>query len=129
MGRDVVSRTVVILQSLNLAFGFGVTTLLFAMAYRILPRARIAWSDVWVGATVTAVLFTIGKYLVGLYLGKAGVTSGFGAAGSLVIVLLWVYYSAQIFLLGAEFTWVYAHSHGSKVGTPPPPRHAIDPAA
>jgi membrane protein len=128
-GGTLFPATVVILYGLNLAFGFGVTTLLFAMAYRILPRARIAWSDVWVGATVTAVLFTIGKYLVGLYLGRAGVTSGFGAAGSLVIILLWVYYSAQIFLLGAEFTWVYAHSHGSKAGTPPPPRHAIDPAA
>ena len=128
-GGTLFPATVVILQGLNLTFGFAVTTLLFAMAYRILPRARIAWSDVWVGAAVTAALFTVGKYFVGLYLGKAAVTSGFGAAGSLVIILLWVYYSAQIFLLGAEFTWVYAHSHGSKAEAPPPPRPAIDPAA
>jgi membrane protein len=110
----------ILLQAVNLAVGFGVTTLLFAMAYRILPRMRIAWSDVWIGATVTALLFTFGKYLIGLYLGRAGVSSGFGAAGSLVIILAWVYYSAQIFLFGAEFTWVFAHTYGSLVGTPPP---------
>ncbi len=104
---------VMLLQALNTAFSFAVTTLLFASTYRILPRVRIAWSDVWTGAIVTAALFTLGKYLIGLYLGRAGVSSGFGAAGSLVIVLVWVYYSAQILLLGAEFTWVYAHSHGS----------------
>ena len=98
-----------VLQALNLTVGFGVTTLLFAVAYRILPRARIAWADVWIGAAVTALLFTFGKYLIGLYLGRAGVSSGFGAAGSLVVILAWVYYSAQMFLLGAEFTWVYAH--------------------
>jgi membrane protein len=78
------------------------------------PRADIAWSDVWLGAAVTAVLFIIGRYLIGLYLGTAGIGSGFGAAGSLVVLLMWVYYTAQIFLLGAEFTWVYAHRHGSR---------------
>jgi membrane protein len=113
---------VVAFQLLNTAVGFGVTTLLFAVAYRVLPRVKIAWRDVWTGAFVTAGLFTGGKYLIGLYLGRAGVDSGFGAAGSLVVILLWVYYSAQIFLLGAEFTWVYAHSHGSRVGKPIPPR-------
>jgi membrane protein len=118
----------VVLQVLNLAIGFGVTILLFATAYRILPRVKIAWSDVWIGATVTAVLFTVGKYLIGLYLGRAGISSGFGAAGSLVIILVWVYYSAQIFLLGAEFTWVFAHSYGSRVGTTPPPARAIETA-
>jgi membrane protein len=112
--------SLVALQALNLVIGFGVTTLLFAMAYRILPRVRIEWGDVWVGASVTAALFTIGKYLIGLYLGRAGVSSGFGAAGSLVVILVWVYYSSQIFLLGAEFTWVFAHSHGSSAGEPPP---------
>jgi membrane protein len=108
---------VLVLQALNLGFSFAVTTVLFASAYRILPRVRIAWSDVWTGAVVTAVLFTVGKYLIGLYLGRAGVSSGFGAAGSLVVILVWVYYSAQIFLLGAEFTWVYAHRRGSRRGT------------
>jgi len=118
-----------LLRVLNLVVAFVVTTMLFAMTYRILPRARIAWSDVWIGAIVTSVLFTAGKYLIGLYLGYAGVSSSFGAAGSLVVILLWVYYSAQIFLLGAEFTWVYAHSHGSHAGTSPPSRRAIDRAA
>jgi membrane protein len=79
-----------------------------------MPRARIAWRDVWVGAAVTALLFEIGKFLIGLYLGKASVASGFGAAGSLVVLLVWVYFSAQIFLLGAEFTWVYTHEYGSQ---------------
>jgi membrane protein len=69
---------------------------------------------VWVGASVTAILFEIGKFLIGLYLGKTSVASGFGAAGSLVVLLVWVYFSAQIFLLGAEFTWVYSHEYGSK---------------
>ena len=72
------------------------------------------WNDVWVGAAVTALLFTVGKFLIGLYIGRSGVASGFGAAGSLVVVLVWVYYSAQIFLLGAEFTWAYAHKFGSR---------------
>jgi membrane protein len=89
------------------------------MMYRILPSTRVAWNDVWRGALATAVLFTIGKYLIGLYLGKAGVSSGFGAAGSLVVLLVWVFYSAQIFLLGAEFTWIYAHSHGSRADSAP----------
>jgi hypothetical protein len=80
----------------------------------MMPRARIAWRDVWIGAVVTALLFTVGKFLIGLYLGKSGVTSSFGAAGSLVVLLIWVYYSAQVFLLGAEFTWVYAHQRGSR---------------
>ena len=105
-------------QLLNLVSSFLLETGLFAMIYKIMPRAKIAWHDVWIGAAVTALLFEIGKLLLGLYLGKSGVTSGFGAAGSLVVLLIWVYYSAQIFLLGAEFTWLYAHQHGSKVGTP-----------
>jgi membrane protein len=107
-----------VLQIVNLVVSFGFVTVLFALIYRILPRVRVAWDDVWMGAAVTAVLFTVGKFGIGLYLGKAGVTSGFGAAGSIVVLLVWVYYSAQIFLLGAEFTWVYAHDHGSKVGEP-----------
>jgi len=114
-----------VLQVVNLCVGFGLTSLLFAMAYRILPRVRIAWRDVVIGAIATAALFEGGKYLIGLYLGRASVSSGFGAAGSLVIVLAWVYYSAQIFLLGAEFTWVYAHSHGSRAGQEPAPAPPI----
>ncbi len=108
----------------NQVISFGLTVAAFAMIYKIMPRARIEWPDVWVGAAVTAALFTVGKYLIGLYIGKSGVSSVFGAAGSLVVVLVWVYYSAQIFLIGAEFTWVYAHQLGSRRGTPRPgPRH------
>jgi membrane protein len=80
----------------------------------------IPWRDVWTGAAVTALLFTIGKVLIGLYLGKSGLASGFGAAGSLVVLIAWVYYSAQIFLFGAEYTWVYANRHGSRVQKPAP---------
>lgn len=86
---------------------------IFAMIYKWLPQVKIAWRDVLVGAGLTALLFTLGKTLIGLYIGRSGVASPFGAAASLVVFLLWVYYSAQIFLLGAEFTWVYAHRHGS----------------
>ena len=96
-------------QALNLMIGFAITTTVFAMIYKLMPRAKIAWHDVWVGALVTAVLFTLGKFLISLYIGRSAVASSFGAAGSLVVVMIWVYYSAQIFLLGAEFTWVYAH--------------------
>jgi membrane protein len=100
---------------LNAIVSFAVVTGLFAAIYKIMPRASIAWRDVWIGALVTALLFTIGKFLIGFYLGTSGVTSGFGAAGSMVVLIVWVYYSAQIFLLGAEFTWVYAHARRSRV--------------
>ena len=98
------------------AGSFLVITLLFAAIYKLLPSRRIAWGDVWVGAAVTSLLFWIGKYLIGLYLGKAAVGSAFGAAGAVVVVIVWVYYSAQIFFLGAEFTREYATRHGSKRG-------------
>lgn len=116
------------LQLINILSSLGLMTLMFAMIYKIMPRVKVAWSDVWVGAAVTAGLITIGRVLIGLYLGTGMVTSGFGAAGSLVAVLVWVYYSAQIFLLGAEFTWVYAHELGSRrgqaAGPQPTPRGA-----
>lgn len=98
----------VVLQWLNTVVSFVITGAMFAAVYRVLPSVRIAWRDVWTGAWMTALLFTIGKSAISLYLGKAAVTSAFGAAGSLVVLLIWVYYSAQVFLLGAEFTWVYA---------------------
>lgn len=91
---------------------FGITASLFAVIYKMLPEAPPSWRDVWVGALVTAGLFVLGKYAVGLYLGKTGVASSFGAAGSLIALLLWVYFSAQIFFLGAEFTRQYALSFG-----------------
>jgi len=102
-----------LLQVVNLLVGFALTTGVFAMIYKMMPRVQVRWHDVWLGAIVTALMFTIGKFLIGLYIGKSGVASGFGAAGSLIIVFIWVYYSAQIFLLGAEFTWVYAKTFGS----------------
>ena len=103
-----------VLQVVNFIVSFGLVSTVFAMIYKFMPSVRIAWRDVWVGAVTTAALFTIGKVLIGLYIGKSGVTSGFGAASSIVLLLVWVYYSAQIFLVGAEFTWVYAHRFGSK---------------
>ena len=107
----------VLAQVVNLLVGFAVTTFAFAMIYKIMPRVSVRWHDVWIGAAVTALLFTIGRFLIGLYIGKSGIASGFGAAGSVIIVFVWVYYSAQIFLLGAEFTWVYARTLGSMRGT------------
>ncbi len=98
----------------NALFSYALTTTVFAMIYKVMPRVRVAWTDVWIGATVTALLFTIGKSLIGLYIGRSGITSGFGAAASLVLAMVWVYYSAQIFLLGAEFTWAYALTFGSR---------------
>jgi membrane protein len=101
-------------HTVDMLVSFGLLTVVFAVIYKLMPRASIRWHDVWIGAAVTSILFTIGKILIGLYLGKSSVASGFGAFGSLAIVLLWVYYSAQIFLFGAEFTWVYANKFGSR---------------
>jgi len=97
----------------ELSLNVVLLTAVFAMIYKAMPRASIAWRDVWVGAAVTSVLFITGKALIGLYIGGSGITTLFGAAASLIVVLLWVYYSAQIFLFGAEFTWVYSHQYGS----------------
>ena len=106
------------LHVLNIGVSLTITTLLFGMIFKFMPSTPIAWRDVWVGALVTAVLFEVGKLLIGLYLGKSGVTESFAAAGSLVVLLAWVYYAAQIFLFGAEFTKAYAEEHGSKSGQP-----------
>ncbi len=103
-------------QGINFIVGFVLTTALFALIYRFMPQATIEWRDVGIGALVTALLFSIGKYAIGLYIGKSALASGFGAAGSLAVLLAWVYYSAQIFLFGAEFTWAYAHAFGSRQG-------------
>jgi membrane protein len=111
--------TSILLQLLNFLFSFVMITVLFAMIYKLLPAVRIAWHDVIIGAVVTAMLFNIGKFLIGVYLGNSAVTSSYGAAGSVILVLIWVYYSAQIFLFGAEFTRVYAYRYGSYRGQKP----------
>jgi membrane protein len=109
-----------VLQFVNFVFAFALVTVLFAMIYKILPSVRIAWRDVIVGSVVTALLFSIGKFAIGVYLGNSAIASSYGAAGSVILVLVWVYYSAQIFLLGAEFTKVYAHRYGSRRALPQP---------
>jgi membrane protein len=114
--------TGMVLQTVNFMFSFALVTLLFAMIYKILPSVRISWKDVAIGSVITAALFSVGKALIGLYLGNSAVASSYGAAGSVILVLVWVYYSAQIFLLGAEFTKVYAHRYGSRRNLPQPHR-------
>jgi len=113
------SRSAPVFSLLASLFSFCITASLFAVIYKMLPETPPSWRDVWVGAVVTAVLFGLGKYAVGLYLSKTGVASSFGAAGSLIALLLWVYYSAQIFFLGAEFTRQYALAFGSLKPEPP----------
>ena len=103
-----------VVQAGNAIGGFLLVAIMFGLIYKVMPRVRVQWRDVWIGAVFTALLFTLGKALIGFYIGRSGVASAFGAAGSLVVVLLWVYYSAQIFLIGAEFTWVYANTFGSR---------------
>ncbi len=127
----------VVWQTANFLVSFGVVTVLFAMIYKTLPDINIAWRDVWLGAGVTAVLFNIGKFAIGLYIGKSSIASSYGAAGSFAVLLLWVYYSSMVLFLGAEFTQVYATTFGSlkdkKPGDPktdaepeepPPPKHS-----
>jgi membrane protein len=112
LGRDTLGLAVV-WQVLNVAVSFGVITLLFALIYRYLPDVKLTWHDVWIGSLMTAALFTIGKQLLALYLGRSGTTSSYGAAGSVIVLLLWVYYSAQIILFGAELTRLYTErEHG-----------------
>jgi membrane protein len=104
-----------VLQVLEVVISLAVITGLFALMFKMLPDAQVAWRDVWVGAALTALLFTVGKFAIGLYLGKSDVGSAYGAAGSLVIILVWVYYSSQILLFGAEFTQVYANTMGAPI--------------
>ena len=104
--------------ALDVTFSFAITTLLFAMIYKFIPRETITWGDVWIGALVTAALLTIGKTLIGFYLSRNAFVAAYGAAGSFLVLLLWVYYSAQVFLLGAEFTYVFAYRHGSHHAIP-----------
>jgi membrane protein len=105
-----------IMYGLNLMISIIVVTVLFALMFRLLPKAKVAWDEVRIGAGVTAVLFTMGKFLIGLYLGKTGLTSAYGAASSLMVILLWVYYSSLIFYFGAEFTYVYAEKSRASNG-------------
>jgi membrane protein len=100
----------------NFIVSFGVITVLFAAIFKVLPDAKIAWRDVWLGAAATSFLFVTGKLLIGLYLGKSTVASTYGAAGSLAILLIWIYYSAMIIFFGAEFTQVFARAHGTLRG-------------
>jgi membrane protein len=111
---DILPHQVYFLRAANALFSFGMVTLLCAMIYKVLPDTRIAWGDVLIGAVATSLLFTVGKFLIGLYLGYSSIMSAHGAAGSLVAVLVWMYYSAQIFYFGAEFTKVYAARRGLK---------------
>jgi membrane protein len=100
---------------IDLLVSFVLLTILFAVTYKVVPAVRIAWRDVWVGAIVTSVLFTLGKFLIGWYLAHSSIASAYGAAGSIIVILLWVYYCAQVCLFGAEFTWVHAHHYGSGI--------------
>jgi len=99
----------------DFVLSFLLITLLFAVVYKVLPDVEIAWTDVWVGSAITAILFTLGKFLFGMYLARSSIRSAYGAASSLAIILMWVYYSAQVFLIGAELTQVYANRYGSRV--------------
>jgi membrane protein len=102
-------------RAIDWTITFGLITIFFAIIYRLLPDVEIAWRDVWVGAVATAILFGVGKYLIGLYIAKSSWISAYGAAGSLVVVLLWVFYSSQIFLIGAEFTYIWARRNGKSL--------------
>ena len=137
---QLIGNFLMLAYALDLFISFLFITALFAMTYKLLPDVQIRWGDVWIGAALTSLLFTMGKFLIGLYLGHSGVTSTYGAAGSLITILLWVYYSSLIFFLGAEFTQVYATEYGSGVApaehalpisllprkTPPPERRSSD---
>lgn len=116
------------LQSVQMIVSFGLVTVLFALTFRYLPHVRVAWKDVWSGAAFTSFLFVVGKLGLSLYIGKAAVGSAYGAAGSLVIILIWVYWSSQILFFGAEFTQVYARAHGSMAGDRTKAKKQVEPA-
>jgi len=105
-----------LVSALNFVITFALTTVLFAMIFKWLPEIDLAWADVWLGAAVTAGLFAVGRYLIGLYLGRAAIGSAYGAAGTFVVLLVWIYYSTQILLFGAELTFMYAKRHGHGLG-------------
>jgi membrane protein len=113
---QILRKPVFLVESVDFLLSFGAITLLLAMIFKFVPDTEVAWSDVWIGAALASLLFTIGKALVGFYLVRSTVASAYGAAGSLVILLVWIYYSAQMLLLGAEVTHVYANKHGSRLG-------------
>jgi len=110
----VFSGWLVVAGIVNFIAGFLLTTGMFALIYKIMPRVHIRWSEVWIGAAMTAALFTLGKWLIGFYIGRSAFASGYGPAGALLALLIWIYYSAQVFLMGAEFTWAYSHVFGSR---------------
>jgi membrane protein len=118
--------TTLLLAALNVVLSFGIITVIFALIFKVLPDGRIRWSDVWSGALITALLFSLGKWLIGLYIGYTGVGDTYGAAGAVVVVLVWVYYSAVILIYGAHFTHVHTRDHGSGVRPSP---HAIKEAS
>jgi len=104
---------------LNYIFSFLLLVLLFALLFKVMPDVEISWGDVWIGGAITALLFTLGRFLLGLYMARSTVSSAYGAAGSLVVILLWVYYCAQIIFLGVEFTRVWAKRYGSDIASKP----------
>jgi membrane protein len=113
---NVVPKSVIFLESINFVFSFCIITFLFALIFKFIPDTPIPWRDVWMGAAVASILFTVGKVIIGFYLSHSALTSAYGAAASLVIFLIWIYYSAQILLFGAELTHVYALKYGSQMG-------------
>jgi membrane protein len=125
------SGAAVILWILNTLFSFAVATFLFAMIFKVLPAVDLTWKDVGIGAVLTAALFTVGKFAIGFYLGQTNIASSFGAAASIITILLWIYYSSLILLFGAEFTKAFAESRGSQTGgrLPTRPSSGREPAA
>ncbi|MEJ1240745.1 YihY/virulence factor BrkB family protein [Chryseolinea sp. T2] len=115
LSRMLAGITLYVLNMVNIVISLALVTVIFGLLFKVLPDAKIKWRDVWVGAAITTILFGLGKYLIGFYLGNSTFNSAYGAAGSLVIVLVWVYYSTVIFLFGAELTSVYAEESGSKI--------------